>query len=209
MLEPLAANEAVLRPEERRMGVAVIDMGGGTTEAAVVSMNDIVVWSSVRVGGIRTDESIMAYVRKKYNLVIGEPTAEAIKIKIGAAVELDERLEMQVQGRDQVAGLPRIIAITKLDVLTGIDRLKICRGYRLNGKEIADAVPANLRELAKCEPVYEELQGWKEPIGWAKTIAGVAKVKVRGLARVRHCFTLAMTAYNLIRMPKLLGWTAA
>ncbi|MCX5833344.1 MAG: adenylosuccinate synthase [Deltaproteobacteria bacterium] len=62
------------------------------------------------------------------------------------------------------------LAITKLDVLTGIDRLKICRGYRVNGKEITDAVPSNLRELAKCEPVYEELKGWKEPIGRAKTI---------------------------------------
>ena len=62
------------------------------------------------------------------------------------------------------------LAITKLDVLTGIDKLKICRGYRVNGKEITDAVPANLRELTKCEPVYEELKGWKEPIGRAKTI---------------------------------------
>ncbi len=63
------------------------------------------------------------------------------------------------------------LAITKLDVLTGLDQLKICRGYRLNGKEITDAVPSNLKELAKCEPVYEELKGWKEPIGQAKTIA--------------------------------------
>jgi adenylosuccinate synthase len=62
------------------------------------------------------------------------------------------------------------LAITKLDVLTGIDQLRICRGYRVNGKEINDAVPSNLRELAKCEPVYEELKGWKEPIGHAKTI---------------------------------------
>ena len=62
------------------------------------------------------------------------------------------------------------LAITKLDVLTGIDQLKICRGYRVNGKEITDSVPANLRELARCEPVYEELKGWKEPIGRAKTV---------------------------------------
>jgi len=62
------------------------------------------------------------------------------------------------------------LAITKLDVLTGIDPLKICRAYRVNGKEITDAVPSNLRDLAKCEPVYEELKGWKEPIGRAKTV---------------------------------------
>jgi adenylosuccinate synthase len=62
------------------------------------------------------------------------------------------------------------LAITKLDVLTGIDPLKICRGYRVNGKEITDAVPSNLRDLAKCKPIYEELKGWKEPIGRAKTV---------------------------------------
>ena len=70
------------------------------------------------------------------------------------------------------------LAITKLDVLTGIDQLKICRGYRLNGKEITDAVPPNLKELAKCEPVYEELKGWNEPIGRAKTV-GELPVRAR------------------------------
>ena len=85
----------------------VIDIGGGTTEAAVISMNDIVVWSSVRVGGIRTDEAIINYVRKKYNLIIGEQTAEEIKIQIGSAMPLEQELTMEVRGRDQVAGLPK------------------------------------------------------------------------------------------------------
>jgi len=87
-----------------------------TTEAAVVSMYDIVVWSSVRVGGIRTDESIMGYVRKKYNLIIGEQTAEEIKINIGSALPLPEDLSMEVRGRDQVAGLPKTIILTSSEI---------------------------------------------------------------------------------------------
>ena len=79
--EPLAAAYGAGLPIGTPTGNMVVDIGGGTTEAAVVSMNDIVVWSSVRVGGIRTDEAIMAYVRKKYNLIIGEQTAEEIKIQ--------------------------------------------------------------------------------------------------------------------------------
>jgi len=97
-------------------GNMVVDIGGGTTEAAVVSMNDIVVWSSVRVGGIRTDESIMAYVRKKYNLIIGEQTAEEIKITIGSALPLPEELSMRYAGRDQVAGLPKTITLTSGEI---------------------------------------------------------------------------------------------
>jgi rod shape-determining protein MreB len=93
-----------------------MELGGGSTEAAVVSVNDIVCAESVRVGGVHFDEAIISFVRKKYNLVIGEPTAEAIKIKIGAALEPDERQEMQVQGRDQVTGLPKTITINSSEV---------------------------------------------------------------------------------------------
>ncbi len=114
--EPLAAAYGAGLPTGTPTGNMAVDMGGGTTEAAVVSMNDIVVWSSVRVGGIRTDESIMAYVRKKYNLIIGEQTAEEIKINIGSALPLPEELEMDVRGRDQVAGLPKTIRLTSGEI---------------------------------------------------------------------------------------------
>ena len=90
--EPLAAAYGAGLPIGTPTGNMVVDIGGGTTEAAVVSMNDIVVWSSVRVGGIRTDEAIIGYVRKKYNLIIGEQTAEEIKIQIGSALPLAEEL---------------------------------------------------------------------------------------------------------------------
>ncbi len=114
--EPLAAAYGAGLPTGTPTGNMAVDMGGGTTEAAVVSMNDIVVWSSVRVGGIRTDESIMAYVRKKYNLIIGEQTAEEIKINIGSALPLPEELTMDVRGRDQVAGLPKTIKLTSGEI---------------------------------------------------------------------------------------------
>lgn len=114
--EPLAAAIGAGLPVGTPTGNMVVDMGGGSTEAAVVSMNGIVCAESVRVGGVHLDEAIVSYIRKKYNLVIGEPTAEAIKIKIGAAAELKERLEMSIQGRDQVAGLPRTITLTSDEV---------------------------------------------------------------------------------------------
>ena len=105
--EPLAAAYGAGLPIGTPTGNMVVDIGGGTTEAAVVSMNDIVVWSSVRVGGIRTDESIMAYVRRKYNLIIGEQTAEEIKITIGSALPLAEELSMEVRGRIRWPVCPR------------------------------------------------------------------------------------------------------
>jgi rod shape-determining protein MreB and related proteins len=118
--EPLAAAIGAGLPVGTPTGNMVVDLGGGSTEAAVVSMNGIVCAESVRVGGVHLDEAIISYIRKKYNLVIGEPTAEAIKVKIGAAGELRERLEMSIQGRDQVAGLPRTINLTSDEVVEAL-----------------------------------------------------------------------------------------
>jgi rod shape-determining protein MreB len=115
--EPLAAAIGAGLPIGTPTGNMVVDLGGGSTEAAVVSMNGIVCAESVRVAGIHLDEAIITYVRRKYNLAIGEPTAEAIKIKIGSAMELDEELELQVQGRDQIAGLPKTIAVHTNEVV--------------------------------------------------------------------------------------------
>jgi rod shape-determining protein MreB len=106
--EPLAAAYGAGLPIGTPTGNMVLDMGGGTTECAVVSMYDIVVWSSVRVGGNRFDEAIVNYVRKKYNLLIGEQTAEEIKIGIGSALPMEDERHMEVRGRDQVTGLPKI-----------------------------------------------------------------------------------------------------
>ena len=114
--EPLAAAIGAGLPIDTPTGNMVVDIGGGTSEAAVVSMYGIVVAGSARVGGLKFDEAIAGYVRRKYNLMIGEQTSEDIKIKIGSALPLEEVLEMDVKGRDQVAGLPRTIKITSTEV---------------------------------------------------------------------------------------------
>jgi rod shape-determining protein MreB len=114
--EPLAAAYGAGLPIGTPTGNMVVDMGGGTTEAAVASMYDIVVWSSVRIGGNRFDEAIINYVRKKYNLLIGEQTAEEIKIAIGSALPMEDERHMEVRGRDQVTGLPKIIQVSSSEV---------------------------------------------------------------------------------------------
>ncbi len=118
--EPLAAAIGVGLPIGTPTGNMVVDIGGGTTESAVISMNGIVASSSVRVGGTEMDEAIVTYIRKKYNLMIGEPTAEEIKFRIGSALPLEEEMTMEVQGRDHVTGLPRTVEIKSGEVTEAI-----------------------------------------------------------------------------------------
>jgi rod shape-determining protein MreB and related proteins len=118
--EPLAGAYGANMPIGTPTGNMVVDVGGGTSEAAVVSMHDIVVSSSIRVGGNKIDDAIVSYIRRKYNLLIGEQTAEEIKINIGSALQLEEELGMEVRGRDQVAGLPKTIKITSGEVTEAI-----------------------------------------------------------------------------------------
>ncbi len=118
--EPLAAALGAGLPVHTPTGNMVLDVGGGTSEAAVISMYGIVVSSSVRVGGLKIDEAIINYVRRKYNLLIGEQTAEQVKIQIGSALPLDEPLTMEVRGRDQVAGLPKTLTITSDEITEAI-----------------------------------------------------------------------------------------
>ena len=118
--EPLAAALGAGMPIHTPTGNMVVNIGGGATEAAVIAVNGIVVSNSVRVGGIRTDEAIAAYIRRKYNLLVGEQTAEEIKIQIGSALPLEERMKLDVRGRDQVTGLPKTITITSGEVTEAI-----------------------------------------------------------------------------------------
>jgi rod shape-determining protein MreB len=113
--EPLAAALGAGMPIDTPTGNMVVNIGG-TSEAAVFSMNGIVTSGSIRVGGLRLDEEIASFTRRKYNLMIGEQTAEMIKIKLGSALPLDEDLKMEVKGRDQIAGLPRTITLTTQEV---------------------------------------------------------------------------------------------
>ena len=117
---PLAAALGAGMPVGRPAGNMVVDMGGGTAEAAVIAVNGIVVSSSVRVGGNRIDEAIMTYIRKKYNLIIGDHTAEQIKVEIGSALPLQEEMHTPVQGRDHVTGLPKTIEVDSEEVTEAI-----------------------------------------------------------------------------------------
>ena len=120
--EPLAAAIGANVPISGPSGNMIIDIGGGTSEIAVISLGGIVVCRSLRVGGNRFDEAIASYIRKKYNLMVGERTAEEVKIAIGTALPLDRELHMEVRGRDLIAGLPRTIPLTSSEVMEALEQ---------------------------------------------------------------------------------------
>ncbi|MEA2623033.1 MAG: rod shape-determining protein MreB [Chloroflexota bacterium] len=120
--EPLAAAIGANVPISGPSGNMIIDIGGGTSEIAVISLGGIVVSRSLRVGGNRFDEAIANYIRKKYNLMVGERTAEEVKITIGTALPLDRELHMEVRGRDLIAGLPRTIPLTSSEVMEALEQ---------------------------------------------------------------------------------------
>jgi rod shape-determining protein MreB len=120
--EPLAAAIGANVPISGPSGNLIIDIGGGTSEIAVIALGGIVVSKSVRVGGNRFDDAISSYIRKKYNLMVGERTAEEVKIQIGTALPLDRELQMDVRGRDLIAGLPRTIPFTSSEVMEALEQ---------------------------------------------------------------------------------------
>lgn len=118
--QPLAAAIGIDLPISTPSGNMILSLGGGTMQAAVLAMNDVVRAESLRTGGVRMDEAIIAFVRKKYGVIIGQPTAEQLKIKIGAAIPQDEQVSMEVQGQDQVSGLPKPVSLTSNDVVDAL-----------------------------------------------------------------------------------------
>lgn len=118
--EPFAAALGAGLPIHTPTGNMVVDIGGGASEAAVIAMNGMVVSAAVRVAGLKIDEALATYIRKKYNLMIGEQTAEDIKIQIGSALPLEEELVVEVRGRDQVQGLPRTIRVSSNEITDAI-----------------------------------------------------------------------------------------
>jgi rod shape-determining protein MreB len=119
--EPISAAIGVGLPVDAPSGNMVIDIGGGTTEIAVIALSGIVSNNSIRVAGDEMDEAIVTYLRKFYNILIGEQTAEQIKIQIGSAFHLDEELEMEVKGRDLVSGTPRAIKVKSGEIRKALD----------------------------------------------------------------------------------------
>ncbi len=116
MEEPMAAAIGVGLPVQEAAGNMIVDIGGGTTEVAIISLSGIVYARSVRVAGDELDEAIINYMKRAYNLMIGERTAEEIKLRIGSAFPLGKETTMEVKGRDMVAGLPKTITITSQEV---------------------------------------------------------------------------------------------
>ncbi len=138
--EPVAAAIGADIPIGSATGHMVIDIGGGTAEMAVISLGGVVASTSVRVGGNRLDVSILEYIRKKYNLAIGERSAEEVKINIGSALYIEDKLYMEVRGRDIVTGLPRSITVSSDDVTEAIQH------------ELEEIISAAKRVLHKTPP---------------------------------------------------------
>jgi rod shape-determining protein MreB len=114
--EPMAAAIGVDLPVWEPTGNLIIDIGGGTTEVAIISMSGIVFSKSVRIAGDEMNEAIVNYIKKKYNLLIGERTAEAVKIEIGSAYPMEQLMTMEVKGRDLVAGIPKTLIISDEEI---------------------------------------------------------------------------------------------
>lgn len=118
--QPLAAAIGVDLPVGSPSGNMIVCLGGGATQAAVISMYGIVAAETLRAGGLDLDEAIVSYVRRKYGVVIGEPTAEQLKVRIGAAIAQDKEESLEVQGQDQVSGLPRPVTLTTGEIVEAL-----------------------------------------------------------------------------------------
>src|ERR671932_653287 len=119
--EPMAAAIGAGLPVGEPTGNMVVDIGGGTSEVAVISLGGIVVSQSIRIGGDELDESIINYVKKEYKLLIGQQTAEEVKLEIGSAYPLDEEVQAEIRGRDLVSGLPKTVVLTSEEVRAALE----------------------------------------------------------------------------------------
>jgi len=120
--EPVAAAIGVGLPVQTPTGNMIVDIGGGTTEIAVIALSGIVAKISIRVGGDEMDQAIVNYIKKKYNLLIGDATAEEIKMNVGSAFPLDEEKDMEVRGIDLVSGIPKTIKVTSREIRSALEK---------------------------------------------------------------------------------------
>ncbi len=133
--EPMAAAIGAGLPVAEPTGNMVVDIGGGTTEVAVISLGGIVVSQSIRVGGDELDEAIISYVKREYKLMIGSQTAEEVKLEIGSAYPLREEVQAEIRGRDMITGLPKTVVLSSEDVREALEEPMM---------QIVDAVKSTL-----------------------------------------------------------------
>jgi rod shape-determining protein MreB len=138
--EPMAAGIGAGLPITEPTASMIVDIGGGTTEVAIMSLADISTCESVRIGGDDMDEAVINHLKRTYNLLIGEPRAEQVKIQLGSASPLDEELTMEIAGRDTISGLPRKIVITSEEIREALK------------EPIAGIIEAVTKTLEKAEP---------------------------------------------------------
>ena len=138
--EPMASAIGVGLPVEEPAANMIVDIGGGTTEVAIISLAGIVFSKSIRVAGDELDSAIINYMKRAYNLLIGERTAEEIKLKVGSAYPLDDEITLEVKGRDSVAGLPKTIHITSQEIREAL------------ADTVASIVDAVRNALERCPP---------------------------------------------------------
>lgn len=140
--QPIVAAIGASIPIGSPSGHMIVEIGGGTTEMAVLSLGGIVASDSVRIGGVKFDHAIMEHIRRTYNLAVGERTAEDIKITVGSAMYLEQKLVMEVKGRDMITGLPKIMEVSSDDVTEAIQPL--LEGIIATMKEVLYKTPPEL-----------------------------------------------------------------
>ena len=119
--EPMAAAIGADMPVHEPSGNMIVDIGGGTTEVAVISLGGIVVSQSLRVGGDEMDDAIVTHIKKEYKLLVGQQTAEEIKLEVGSGFRLAEEVQAEVRGRDMLTGLPKTVVISSEEVRRALD----------------------------------------------------------------------------------------
>ena len=174
--EPMAAAIGADLPVEEPTGSMVIDIGGGTTEVAVIAMGGIVVSQSIRIAGDEFDQAILTHVRDAYNLAIGERTAEDIKIKVGSAVPLKDELDVEVNGRDVITGLPKTVRIESEEI-----RRALNKPLDEMAKAVKDALDATPPDLASDLMYYGILL-----TGGGALLDGLAEIMQRETGITTH-----------------------
>lgn len=146
--EPFAAAIGAGLPVSEPTGCMIVDIGGGTSEVAVISLGGIVTSRSIRIAGDEIDEAIVAYIRKVYNLLIGDRTAEEVKLEIGSAYKLEQEMTMEVRGRDLVSGLPRSAVVSSEEIRTAIHDpvMEIVEAVKLTLEQTPPELAADIME---------------------------------------------------------------